>query len=191
MNWWKHLRTINTHKKIVRELCFKLGLYKQGLLHDLSKYSPSEFLVGVKYYQGYRSPNNKERETIGYSSAWLHHKGRNKHHYEYWVDYGLNGEKTLVGIEMPLKYVAEMLADRIAASKNYEKEKYTDESPLKYYEKGKDNKIMHDETAKLLHSWLVMLSDQGEEATLSYVKGLLKEEKKKKKRKKEKSAQKY
>ena len=180
MNWWKHLKTINAHKKMVRKLCFKLGLYKQGLLHDLSKYMPSEFLVGVKYYQGYRSPNNMERETIGYSSAWLHHKGRNKHHYEYWVDYGLNGEKTLVGVEMPLKYAAEMLADRIAAAKNYEKENYTDASSLKYYEKGKDNKIMHEATDKLLHDWLVMLSEQGEAATLSHVKGLLKEEKKKK-----------
>ena len=183
MNWWKHLRTINAHKKMVRKLCFKLGLYKQGLLHDLSKYMPAEFLMGAKYYQGYRSPNNKERETIGYSSAWLHHKGRNKHHYEYWVDYGLHGEKTLVGVEMPLNYAAEMLADRIAASKNYEKENYTDESPLKYYEKGKDNKIMHEATAALLHSWLVMLSEQGEDAVLAHVKELLKEEKKKKKEK--------
>lgn len=180
MNWWKHLKTINAHKRLVRKLCFKLGLYKQGIFHDLSKYLPAEFLVGVKYYQGYRSPNNKEREEIGYSSAWLHHKGRNKHHYEYWVDYGLNGEKTLVGIEMPLKYVAEMLADRIAASKNYEKEKYTNESSLRYFEKGMDNKVMHPETSKLLHGWLIMLAKEGEEATLAYVKGLLQEEKKKK-----------
>ena len=184
MNWWKHLRTINAHKKMVRKLCFKLGLYKQGLLHDLSKYMPSEFLVGVKYYQGYRSPNNMERETIGYSSAWLHHKGRNKHHYEYWVDYDPDGEKTLIEVEMPLKYAAEMLADRIAASKNYEKENYTDASPLKYYEKGKGNKIMHEETAKLLHGWLIMLSEQGEEAALAHVKELLEAEKQKKKRKK-------
>lgn len=189
MKWWKHLRTINAHKKMVRKLCFKLGLYKQGLLHDLSKYSPAEFLVGAKYYQGFRSPNNKERETIGYSSAWLHHKGRNKHHYEYWVDYGTKGEKTLVGVQMPLKYTAEMLADRIAASKNYEKEKYTDESPLKYYEKGKDNKIMHKETDRLLHEWLVMLAGQGEDATLAYVKGILKEEKERKKKNSRNSAE--
>ena len=62
--------------------CFKIGLYKQGLTHDLSKYSPTEFLVGYKYYQGNRSPNNAEREETGVSKAWLHHKGRNRHHFE-------------------------------------------------------------------------------------------------------------
>ena len=48
--------------------CFKAGLYKQGLLHDLSKYAPIEFLPGVKYYQGTRSPNEIERLEKGYSS---------------------------------------------------------------------------------------------------------------------------
>ena len=78
MNIWKHFKTITHHKILVAKGCFKVGLYKQGLLHDMSKYSPTEFWVGAKYYQGTRSPNNAEREDIGYSSAWLHHKGRNK-----------------------------------------------------------------------------------------------------------------
>ena len=86
LKFWKHLKTINHHKMLVMKGCFRVGLYKQGLLHDLSKYMPSEFLVGCKYYQGDVSPNNAEREDRGYSSAWLHHKGRNKHHYEYWID---------------------------------------------------------------------------------------------------------
>ena len=79
---WKHLCTILHHKNLVRAGCFKIGLYKQGLLHDMSKYTPTEFLVGCKYYQGTMSPNNAEREDKGYSAAWLHHKGRNKHHME-------------------------------------------------------------------------------------------------------------
>ena len=83
----QHLKTINHHKWLVCQGCFKVGLYKQGLLHDLSKYSPTEFLVGCKFYQGTRSPNNAEREVKGYSAAWLHHKGRNRHHYEYWLVY--------------------------------------------------------------------------------------------------------
>ena len=89
----QHLKTINHHKWLVMKECFQVGLYKQGLLHDLSKYSPSEFLVGCRYYQGNRSPNNAEREATGYSKAWLHHKGRNKHHYEYWIDYSANPEE--------------------------------------------------------------------------------------------------
>ena len=57
---WKHLCTILHHKNLVRAGCFKIGLYKQGLLHDMSKYTPTEFLVGCKYYQGTMSPNNAE-----------------------------------------------------------------------------------------------------------------------------------
>ena len=115
----QHLLTISKHKAYVAEECFRVGLYRQGLTHDLSKYSPSEFFVGARYYQGDRSPNNAEREDKGYSSAWLHHKGRNKHHYEYWVDYVLlpEGGITYAGNPMPMRYVAEMFCDRIAADR--------------------------------------------------------------------------
>ena len=75
---------------MVMHNCFMRGLYRLGLVHDLSKYSWTEFSVGAKYYQGTRSPNDAERESKGYSSAWLHHKGRNKHHLEYWVDYSVD-----------------------------------------------------------------------------------------------------
>ena len=44
---WKHLCTILHHKNLVRAGCFKIGLYKQGLLHDMSKYTPTEFLVRI------------------------------------------------------------------------------------------------------------------------------------------------
>ena len=77
-NWLGHFQTITAHKLRVMHYCFRVGLYRQGLLHDLSKYGPTEFLVGAKYYQGDRSPNEMERLDVGYSSAWLHHKGRNK-----------------------------------------------------------------------------------------------------------------
>ena len=119
-----HFNTITKHKILVMKECFRVGLYRQGLLHDLSKYSPTEFRVGCKYYQGTRSPNNAEREDKGYSSAWLHHKGRNKHHYEYWIDYSLDGEKMLAGMKMPVRYVVEMFLDRIAASKVYKGGQY-------------------------------------------------------------------
>ena len=87
MKAWKHFCTITYHKYLVAKGCFAVGLYRQGLLHDMSKYSPTEFRVGAKYFQGTRSPNNAEREDIGYSSAWLHHKGRNnltQHHLSFY-----------------------------------------------------------------------------------------------------------
>lgn len=169
-NAWRHFCTITYHKLLVMTECFRLGLYRQGVLHDLSKYSWTEFRIGAKYYQGTRSPNNAEREAIGYSSAWLHHKGRNRHHYEYWIDYALDGESGLVGMKMPEKYVVEMFVDRIAACKVYKKDEYTNRSALEYYESGSGyEKMMHPETQKLLETLLVMLAEQGEEATYLYI----------------------
>ena len=175
MKAWGHFCTITHHKILVMRGCFKIGLYRQGLLHDMSKYSPVEFLVGCKYYQGNRSPNNAEREEKGYSLAWLHHKGRNKHHYEYWIDYGLEKEDGIIGMKMPVRYVAEMFVDRIAASKTYQKENYRDEHPLAYYERGaaRLGRMIHPDTAALLHSLLKMLSEEGEERTYAYIRNVV------------------
>lgn len=171
-----HLSTITHHKMLVLEGCWKVGLYRQGLLHDLSKYSPTEFLVGARYFQGNRSPNNAEREDIGYSSSWLHHKGRNRHHFEYWVDYNLrmkDGESPLIPVKMPGRYVVEMLMDRIAASKIYQGDAYTDKAPLHYYGGGRASQFMHPETAELLESLLRMLAEKGEDYTFAYVRSRL------------------
>ncbi|MDO4464297.1 MAG: DUF5662 family protein [Bacillota bacterium] len=170
MKAWKHFKTITYHKYLVMKGCFQVGLYKQGLLHDLSKYSPSEFLVGVKYYQGDRSPNNAEREAIGYSSAWLHHKGRNRHHYEYWIDYSTKEIKGgMAPAPMPEKYIVEMLMDRIAACKVYNGANYTDAAPLTYYSKGRENAPIHPKTRELLESLLTMLAQKGESETFNYI----------------------
>ena len=164
-----HFCTITKHKFLVMKECFRVGLYRQGLLHDLSKYSWTEFRVGCRYYQGNRSPNNAEREDRGYSSAWLHHKGRNKHHYEYWIDYSLDGTGLLAGMRMPVRYVVEMFLDRIAASKVYKGSRYRDSDPLEYYMNGKAGELMHPETRKLLEKLLHMLAEQGEETTYQYI----------------------
>ena len=166
-----HFKTITNHKLLVMKYCFKVGLYKQGLLHDLSKYTWIEFLAGIKYYKGYVSPNGIQKKVEGLSTAWLHHKGRNKHHFEYWIDYDVDGSRTvLAGMKMPVKYVAEMFCDRIAASRIYNKEKYKDSDPLDYYIKGLGHYIMHPETDALLHKLLQMLADKGEEYTFEYIK---------------------
>lgn len=172
----RHFITITHHKILVMQGCFKIGLYKQGLLHDMSKYSPTEFLVGCRYYKGYMSPNNAERADRGYSSAWLHHKGRNKHHLEYWIDYAVSKPRDdkantkMEGMKMPIRYVCEMFIDRVSASKNYQKEKYTDKSALEYYEKSVDHYMIHPDTKAMLEYLLVMLSVKGEEYTYRYIK---------------------
>ena len=103
---WQHFKTITHHKLLVMRYCFRIGLYRQGLTHDLSKYSFTEFSRGCRYWQGNRSPNNAEREDTGVSLSWLHHKGRNKHHFEYWIDYGIGCDTIIKGVPMPRKYVA-------------------------------------------------------------------------------------
>lgn len=165
----EHFKTITYHKFLVMQGCFKVGLYYQGIMHDMSKYMPSEFVVGAVYYQGNRSPNNAEREAIGYSSAWLHHKGRNKHHFEYWIDYSAVEIKGgMAPAPMPVRYVIEMFMDRVAASKVYEKENYDDTKPLSYFMRGKDC-TMHEKTKRQLTILLRMLARDGEKKTYSYI----------------------
>lgn len=165
-----HFKTITNHKLLVMKYCFKVGLYKQGLLHDLSKYTWIEFSAGIKYYKGYVSPNGIQKKVEGLSTAWLHHKGRNKHHFEYWIDYGINAEEGLKGMKMPVKYVVEMFIDRMSASMNYQKEKYTDKSPLEYYEKRAEYYLLHEDTRKQLEFLLNKLAKDGEKETLKFIK---------------------
>lgn len=169
IKWLGHLKTITAHKCLVGRYCFRLGLYRQGLLHDMSKYTPVEFLVGAKYYCGYRSPNELERLETGVSSAWLHHKGRNKHHLEYWIDYTPQPPHHMGGMEMPARYVVEMFCDRIAACQTYQGDMYTDASPWEYYARSVDHYIIHPSTQALLERLLLMLRDEGEERTIAYI----------------------
>ena len=171
MHAWKHFCTITKHRWAVRRGCFRVGLYWRGLVHDLSKYSPSEFITGAKYYQGTRSPNSRERELVGYSTAWMHHKGRNKHHYEYWTDLDLK-TRTYKPVEMPRKYFIEMIADRIAACKTYHGKKYRDGDPLEYFvnsAEGRDSEMMHPQTKSDLMFVLTMLRDKGEKETFRFL----------------------
>ena len=169
MNIKGHFETITRHKLLVMKYCFECGLYEQGLAHDLSKYSPTEFIPGCIYYQGDHSPNEAEREARGYSSAWLHHKGRNRHHFEYWTDYGVSGEG-IIGVEMPKKYVAEMFCDRLAASKVYRGQDFQPGDPYQFFQYGKKKRLlMHPATSELLETILIVLRDQGEDAAFDYV----------------------
>ena len=171
-----HFKTITKHRHAVIRHYKKAGILWQGIFHDLSKYTPTEFLAGARYYVGTRSPNELEREAYGYSLAWMHHKGRNKHHFEYWTDY--NPVERKVGpVKMPLRYVLEMVCDRIAASKIYQGENYTDKHPIEYFMRGKGNRVIHPETSDLTEKLLVLLAEHGEEVTFACMRAMLKENK--------------
>ena len=171
MYFWKHLRTVMKHRRLVRKGCFAVGLYRQGLTHDLSKYSPTEFGAGIRYYQGTRSPNARERELFGYSRAWMHHKGRNKHHFEYWTDLDIK-TKQYMPVRMPRKYLVEMVMDRIAACKTYHGKDYKDSDALEYLERSleaRDLSMMHAQTKQELLYLLTMLRDKGEKETFRFI----------------------
>lgn len=169
MKAWQHFWTITRHRHAVLAGCFRVGLYYQGLTHDLSKYSPVEFWNGAKYFQGTRSPNTAEREDRGYSLAWMHHKGRNRHHFEYWTDLDLT-TKRYAPVPMPRRYLVEMVMDRRAACLIYQGKNYTDASALEYFLRSKDRIEMHPQTQRELEYILTMLRDRGEKETFRYLK---------------------
>lgn len=158
-----HLKTINKHKYYVTMLCFKCGLYKQGLLHDLSKYSPTELKTGAKYWVGTRSPNSIERETIGYSTAWLHHKGRNKHHPEYWYDPMSRNPMPVI----PYKYIVEMICDNLAAGIVYNGKRWRNDTQLKYWNSRKDNMPLNEKNKSMVTEVFTQVSINGIEKTIT------------------------
>ena len=171
-----HLRTILHHRHLVMFTCFKCGMYEQGLKHDLSKFSFTEFWPSVRYFQGDRSPIGKEKQIKGYSLCWLHHKGRNKHHWEYWVD-RLGQDEKLTVIEMPFRYMLESVIDRISASKTYKKDAYNQSEPVHFFVNSREYKVMNQDTAEQIRHLLQYLSDNGEEKALAYYKSLYKKHK--------------
>ena len=170
-----HLKTVLKHKTIVCGFCFKCGLYRQGLTHDLSKLSPAEFIPGVRYFSGKRSPNEQERTEKGYSAAWLHHKGRNRHHWDYWTDYKKGAG--IIPVKMPLRYTAEMCCDRIAACRVYHGKEYRQGDALEYFISSSAPKLMHFETSEKLREWLTLVRDIGENETFKIIKDEIKQEK--------------
>ena len=164
----KHFITITRHRNKVIANCFRAGIPLRGLLHDLSKYTPTEFWAGAKYYQGTRSPNEGEREAYGYSKAWMHHKGRNRHHFEYWTDYDFK-TKQLMPVEMPKVFLLEMFCDRVTASKIYNGKNYTNSSPLEYFLKAKGVRVIHSKTSDEIEFLLRMLVEKGEKETFKYI----------------------
>lgn len=164
MHFMGHFYTITKHRYVVFKHCVRVGIPIRGLLHDLSKYSPTEFIRGTKYYTGEKSPTEYERRNEGYSTAWMHHKGRNRHHFEYWTDYNPQ-TRAIEPVKMPIKFVKEMFCDRVAAGKVYLGKNYTADNPIGYFLGGSAKRNMHPETAVLLERWLRLLQEEGEKET--------------------------
>lgn len=166
-NFFKHLHTVNKHRCLVCRLCFKLGLYRQGLTHDLSKYSFTEFITSCRYYLGNRSPIYAEYQDKGYSEIWLHHKGRNKHHWEYWIAFI---KDRIVTLEMPIRYIKEMVADRIAACMVYEGKSYHSSSALEFLEASREKRLIPPKTYQKLKEYLTIVAENDLNTALKIIK---------------------
>ena len=168
-----HLKTVHHHRKLVRKYCFECGLYYQGLTHDLSKFSPTEFINSIKYYREGTSPVNVSKEEIGYSLSWQHHKGRNTHHHVYWCENFDDGDITI--IPMPFLDCIECICDYYAAGKAYEGKDYTYYDELMWFRNkitpnGKLHMAMHPYTAEFIHSVIYDLAAEMYEINMDELK---------------------
>lgn len=162
-NFILHFNLVNKHRFKVFKLCIKAGIPFRGLVHDLSKYSPIEFLESVKYYDGKKSPISNCKKENGYSKAWLHHKGRNKHHYEYWYDYTTSCETPII----PYQYLVEMVCDTLAAGLTYQGKKWTKDYQLNYWFKTREKAKINPKIDFLLTKIYTEVSEQGIEKTIN------------------------
>ena len=168
-NLIKHLKIVRTHRKCVRQMCFKMGIPWQGLVHDLSKYSLKELSI-AKYYIGTRSPHEVCRETLGYSPSWLNHYHKNKHHWQFWLDME-DWPGKVIAIKMPYKYVIEMFCDMVGASKAYAGKVWDCSMPLQYYrDKCEGKRLMNKKSEALLIRLFYSLNDNEEKNFLKWYK---------------------
>lgn len=160
-NIYKHFKLITEHKMLVLKLCAKAGILYRGIMHDWSKYSPTEFFESVQYFTGTHSPIEECRSINGYSKAWLHHKGRNRHHYEYWID---NNKGKRIPVIIPFEYSLEMVCDMLAAGMIYKKDSWTKDYPLAYWLDKRNDLEMHPINKKFLTLIFTLISKYGLDA---------------------------
>ena len=166
-NFFGHLNNVLTHRHMVFKFCCRVGIPWQGFTHDFSKFTLTELIPSVRYYQGTASPIGAERRAKGYSEAWLHHKAKNKHHWEYWVEFRDDGTEYYV--KMPMNYVKEMLCDWLSAGKTYNRTTWLPNYPLEYFRKHESYYKLHPETKAFALKVLHMFAEKGEDETLNWL----------------------
>ena len=161
-NIFLHTALVIRHKWGVFKNCVKCGIPFRGLIHDLSKFSPWEFFESVRFFQGNRSPIGVCRREVGVCMAWLHHRGRNKHHLEYWNDPDCPTPPL-----MPYKYAVECICDKIAATKTYAKKSYNNSMPLEHWKRYGHRAAANEKTRAFIENVFCDLRDYGERSVLN------------------------
>ena len=161
--FFKHFHTVNKHRFLVFKLCLKAGIPYRGLVHDLSKYSPTEFLESVRFYTGDKSPIMGAKNKYGYSKAWLHHFGRNKHHFEYWYDPSSPVKTPII----PYKYTVEMICDNLAAGLTYQGKNWIKEYQLEYFNNCVNTELINDKIVNVLKDTYIQVANRGINKTIT------------------------
>lgn len=156
---FKHLKVVLKHKHYVLINSFHLGIPLQGIVHDLSKFSFSEFIPSAKYYNGHYSPIVNERRAEGlYSNIFTHHTNHNKHHYEYWISEYCGD---FIVRKIPYQYCLEFVCDMIAASKTYLGKRFKEDEPLKFFIYREEHYLMHTMSKKFIKELLTIYAQNG------------------------------
>jgi len=158
INLMKHLNTITKHKWYVFCACKDIRLYWRGITHDMSKYTPIELFSSAQYFQGTKSPIDVEKTAKGYSLAWQHHKRKNSHHWEYWIDFK---DGQVITLKIPYKDVLELICDWIGAGKAYNTSDWNQKVPYEYWMKNKHKYKLHPETEVFINQILVDINHFG------------------------------
>jgi hypothetical protein len=144
LKFFKLLKRIIIHKFWVAYYCFQLKLFWQGIIHDLSKFSLIEIKGALKYWNDTKSSLSYEKDLNGYSKTFLHHRGHNPHHYEYWIH---SLDEGGIAAKMPKKYVLELICDYLAACKTYGG---NPRNEFYWWEENKNKLKIHSETKSFI-----------------------------------------
>jgi len=166
MRYLVHLKNILLHKYYVFFACLKLKvpLYL-AIFHDISKFKLSEFIPYAKYYynkDGSHADVKDKHGELEYTKeannikvAWLYHSHTNRHHWNYWIT--IRSDGLIYPNIIPDKYIKEMVADWIGASKAYN----LNIKVIDWYNKEKENLILHQDTRTKIEKILQILEYNG------------------------------
>ena len=159
--YWAYLKYIIRHKYYVLFAGVMLGKCSlwQLLLHDMSKFRPSEFFPYAKRFYD-ENGNSRYQESYSGDVAWNYHIKRNKHHWEYWVypEFMDINDINLTIITIPPEYIDEMIIDLIATGKTITGN-WND--AISYFEKNKSKMVMRPSVKSYISEYLQLLEAKG------------------------------
>ena len=142
------------YEKVLRPVLHQEGISHQDMseiemlieTHDASKYGEEEFGAYRDYFY---DPEHHSRSSEAFNLAWLHHQNHNPHHWQYWVLINDVDEPQVHPLDMPFKYIMELLCDWASAGRHYGNTAYS------WYQQQKDKLIITDRTRDILEKYIV------------------------------------